>query len=100
MAAADVAFKELVNTVEAVRGAAIERVGILTNEKDGSIKESLPPAGATLLSVDRSGILRMDGKKMKVKDVAAQLQKQFKRRNDRTVYVQAYGALPFDAGAM
>ena len=94
--APQVAFKELVTTVEAVRAAGIDRVGILKAQPDGSIRESLPPLGATVLSVDRTGVVRLDGKKTKVGDVASRLQKLFKRRTDHTVYVQAYGALSFD----
>jgi biopolymer transport protein ExbD len=96
VAAADVAFRELVRTVETVREAGVERVGILKAE-GGAIRESLPPSGATVLSVDHSGAVRLDGKKMKVSDVASQLQRLFRRRADRTVYVQANGALSFDA---
>jgi biopolymer transport protein ExbD len=96
VAAADVAFKELVRTVETVREAGVERVGILKAE-GGSIRESLPPLGATVLSVDHSGVVRLDGKKTKLSDVASQLQRLFRRRTDRTVYVQANGALSFDA---
>jgi biopolymer transport protein ExbD len=95
VAAADVAFKELVRTVEAVRGAGIERVGIL-KAQGNSLSESLPPVGATVLSVDRSGVVRLDGKKIKVRDVASRLERLFRRRQDRTVYVQANGALSFD----
>jgi biopolymer transport protein ExbD len=97
VAAANVAFKELVTTIETVREAGIDRVGILKAQADGSVKESLPPVGATVLSVDRSGIIRLDGHKTKLSNIAAQLQKAFKRQHDRTVYVQAYGALSFDA---
>jgi biopolymer transport protein ExbD len=50
-----------------------------------------------VLSMDHSGTVRLDGKKMKVSDVASQLRKTFRRRSDRTVYVQANGALSFDA---
>jgi biopolymer transport protein ExbD len=96
VAAADVAFRELVRTVETVREAGVERVGILKVE-GGAIRESLPPSGATVLSVDHSGVVRLDGKKMKVSDVASQLQRLFRRRADHTVYVQANGALSFDA---
>jgi len=96
VAAADVAFKELVRTVETVREAGVERVGIL-KAQGGSIRESLPPKGATVLSVDHSGVVRLDGKKTKVRDVTSQLQNLFRRRSDRTVYVQANGALSFDA---
>jgi biopolymer transport protein ExbD len=96
VAAPDVAFKALVTTVETVRGAGIERVGILKAQADGSARESLPPVGATVLSVDRSGIIRLDGHKTKLSNIASQLQKLFKRQNDRIVYVQAYGALSFD----
>jgi biopolymer transport protein ExbD len=95
VAAADVAFKELVRTVEAVRGAGIERVGIL-KAQGNSLSESLPPVGATVLSVDRSGVVRLDGKKIKMRDVASRLERLFRRRQDRTVYVQANGALSFD----
>jgi len=95
VAAADVAFKELVRTVEAVRGAGIERVGIL-KAQGNSLSESLPPVGATVLSVDRSGVVRLDGKKIKVRDVASRLERLFRRRQNRTVYVQANGALSFD----
>jgi biopolymer transport protein ExbD len=49
------------------------------------------------LSVDHSGVVRLDGKKIKVRDVTSQLQNLFRRRSDRTVYVQANGALSFDA---
>jgi len=97
VAAPDVGFKALVTTVETVRGAGIERVGILKAQADGSVRESLPPVGATILSVDRSGVIRLDGHKTKLSNIASQLQKVFKRQNDRTVYVQAYGALSFDA---
>jgi biopolymer transport protein ExbD len=96
VAAADVAFRELVRTVETVREAGVERVGILKVE-GGAIRESLPPSGATVLSVDHSGVVRLDGKKIKVRDVTSQLQNLFRRRSDRTVYVQANGALSFDA---
>jgi len=96
VAAPNVAFKDLVTTVEIVRGAGIEHVGILKAEADGSVRESLPPVGATILSVDRSGLIRLDGHKTKLSNLASQLQKVFKRQNDRTVYVQAYGALSFD----
>ena len=41
-------------------------------------------------------MVRLDGKKMKVSDVSSQLQRLFRRRSDRTVYVQANGALSFD----
>jgi biopolymer transport protein ExbD len=41
-------------------------------------------------------VVHLDGKKMKISQVSAQLQKAFKRRPDRTVYIQAYGALSFD----
>ena len=91
------AFKDLVTTVEIVRGAGIEHVGILKAEADGSVKESLPPVGATILSVDRSGVIRLDGHKTKLSNLHGQFQKVFKRQNDRTVYVRAYGALSFDA---
>ena len=94
--AANVAFKELVKTLETVRLAGIDRVGILKSQPDGSIRESLPPLGATLLRVDRSGEVRLNGKKTKVRNISSQLQKVFKSRNDHTVYVQAYGALSFD----
>jgi biopolymer transport protein ExbD len=97
VAAANVSFKNLVSTVEAVREAGIERVGILKSQAEGPVKESLPPAGATVLSVDRSGVVRVNGKKVKLTEVASELQKQFKRRSDRTVYVLAYGALSFSA---
>jgi biopolymer transport protein ExbD len=90
-----VAFQELVRTVETVREAGIERVGIV-KAQGGSIRESLPPTGATVLSVDHSGVVRLDGKKMKVSNVSSQLQRLFKRRSDHTVYVQANGALAFD----
>jgi len=95
VAAADVAFKELVKTVETVRDAGVERVGIL-KAQGGSIRETLPPTGATVLSVDHSGVVRLDGEKIKLRDVASQLQRLFRRRSDRTVYVQANGSLSFD----
>jgi len=97
VAAPNAAFKDLVTTVETVRGAGIERVGILKAQPDGSVRESLPPVGATILSVDRSDVIRLDGHKTKLRQISSQLQKVFKRQNDRTVYVQAYGALSFDA---
>jgi len=97
VAAPSVPFKKLVSTVEAVREGGIDRVGILKAQPDGPVRVSLPPLGATVLSVDRSGVIRLDGKKMKITDVASQLQKLFKRRSDRTVYVQAYGSLSFSA---
>ena len=83
-------------TVETVRAAGIERVGILKSKQGGSASLSQPPLGATVLSVDRAGVVRLDGKKMKLREVGSQLRKLFTRRNDRTVYVQAYGALSFD----
>src|SRR5262249_57676797 len=97
VAATSVALKKLVRTVEAVREAGTDRVGILKAQPDGSVRESLPPLGATVLSVDRSGVIRLDGKKMKITEVASHLQKLFKRRSDSTVYVQAYGSLSFSA---
>jgi biopolymer transport protein ExbD len=71
-AAAGVAFQELVRTVE-----------------------TLPPTGATVLSMDHSGVVRLDGKKVKVSDVSSHLQRLFRRRSDLTVYVHANGALSF-----
>lgn len=97
VAARDVAFTDVATTVEVVRSAGIDRVGILMAQPGGSIRETLPPVGATLLSMDRSGVVRLNGKKTKVGDVASSLQKLFKSRADRTVYIQAYGALSFDA---
>ena len=97
VAAPSVPFKKLVSTVEGVREGGIDRLGILKAQPDGPIRVSLPPLGATVLSVDRSGVIRLDGKKMTITDVASQLQKLFKRRSDRTVYVQAYGSLSFSA---
>jgi biopolymer transport protein ExbD len=97
VAARDVAFTDVATTVEVVRSAGIDRVGILMAQPGGSIRETLPPVGATLLSMDRSGVVRLNGKKTKVGDVASSLQKVFKSRADRTVYIQAYGALSFDA---
>lgn len=96
VAAADVAFKELVKVVETVRSAGIERVGILKSQPDSFINEALPPAGVTVLCVDRSAVVRLDGKIMKLNGLAAQLRKVYKRRIDHTVYIRAYGALPFD----
>jgi biopolymer transport protein ExbD len=97
VAAPSVAFKELVTIVDTVRAAGIERVGILKAQADRSVKESLPPLGATVLTVDRSGVIKVDGHKTKLSNIASQLQKAFKSHNDRTVYVEAYGALSFDA---
>jgi biopolymer transport protein ExbD len=97
VAARDVAFTDVATTVEVVRSPGIDRVGILMAQPGGSIRETLPPVGATLLSMDRSGVVRLNGKKTKVGDVASSLQKVFKSRADRTVYIQAYGALSFDA---
>jgi biopolymer transport protein ExbD len=97
VAAPSVPFKKLISTVEAVREGGIDRVGILKAQPDGPVRVSLPPLGAMVLSVDRSGVIRLDGKKMKITDVASQLQKLFKRRSDRTVYVQAHGLLSFGA---
>ena len=99
VAASKVAFKALVRTVETVREAGIDRVGILKSQEDGSIRESLPPIGAAVLTVDRSGVIHLDGKKVKLNEISSQLQRLFKRRNDRTLYIQAYGALSFDAVA-
>src|SRR5438874_6293962 len=79
VAAANVAFKELVRAVEAVREAGIDRVGILKAQPDGLIRESLPPIGAAVLSVDRSGVIRLDGKKVKLREISSQLQRLFKR---------------------
>jgi len=96
VAAANVPFKELVNTVETVRQAGIERVGILKSEEAGPVKQTLPPAGATVLSVDRSRVIRLDGKKTKISDIGPRLRNVFKRRSDHTLYIEAYGALSFD----
>jgi biopolymer transport protein ExbD len=97
VAARDVAFTDVATTVGEIRSAGIDRVGILKAQPGGSIRETLPPVGATLLSMDRSGVVRLNGKKTKVGDVASSLQKLFKSRADRTIYIQAYGALSFDA---
>jgi biopolymer transport protein ExbD len=88
VAAANAAFKEVVHTIEAVRAAGIDRVGILKAQPDGSIRESLPPVGTTVLSIDRGGTVRLNGKKLKVGAVAAQLQKAFKRHNDHTLSIR------------
>jgi biopolymer transport protein ExbD len=96
LAAADVAYKELVSTVEKVREAGIDHVGILKAQPGGSVRESLPPIGATVLSVDRTGVVRLDGKKTKPTELTPRLKKLFNRRTDRTVYVEAYGSLRFD----
>jgi biopolymer transport protein ExbD len=96
VAAATVSFKEVVGSMEAVRAAGIEQVGILKSDANGSIRESLPPVGSTVLIVDRSGAVRLDGRRIKLAQVSTQLQRAFKRRNDHTVYIQAYGALSFD----
>jgi biopolymer transport protein ExbD len=96
VAAANVPFKELVNTVEAVRHAGIERVGILKSQEAGPVKQTLPPAGATVLSVDRSGVIRLDGKKTKIGGIEPRLRNVLRRRKDNTVYIEAYGALSFN----
>src|SRR5215510_4661154 len=61
VAAPSVPFKKLVSTVEAVREGGVDRVGILKAQPDGPVRVSLPPLGATVLSVDRSGVIRLDG---------------------------------------
>jgi biopolymer transport protein ExbD len=99
IAAANTSYTDVVSAVEAVRAAGIERVGILKSQADRGVKESLPPFGATVLSLDRSGVLRLDGKKMKAADIPSRLQKVFRSRPDHTIYIQAYGALPFDTVA-
>ena len=99
IAAANVSYTDVVSAVEAVRAAGIERVGILKSQADGAVRESLPLFGATVLSLDRRGVLRLDGKKMKTADIPSRLQKVFRSRVDHTIYIQAYGALPFDTVA-
>jgi biopolymer transport protein ExbD len=95
IAAAKVSYTDVVSAVEAVRAAGIERVGILKSQADGAVRESLPPFGATVVSLDRRGVLRLDGKKMKAADIPSRLQKLFRSSPDHTIYIQAYGALPF-----
>lgn len=100
VAAVNAPFKVVVRVVDAARAFGIEHVGILRGQSDGSVRMSLPPMGATVLSVDRSGIVRLDGKKIKIKDISSHLKTTLGHRNDHVVYVQAYGALNFDAVAV
>jgi biopolymer transport protein ExbD len=95
----DADFQQVVRIIEAAKAAGIERIGILKSQPQGPTKLSRPPGNATVLSLDRAGVLRLDGRKINVRDIRSQLQRILKQRNDRTVFVQAYRSLSFETVA-
>jgi biopolymer transport protein ExbD len=90
-----VAFRDVVRLFEVTKAAGIERVGIMQSGSSAS-RQTLVPPNATLLSVDRTGVLRLNGERITLRTVSSRLQQIFRRRGDRTVFVQAYGSLAFD----
>jgi biopolymer transport protein ExbD len=91
-----VAFRDVVRLFEVTKAAGIERVGIVQSGSSASRQRLVPP-NATLLSVDRTGVLRLNGERITLRTVSSRLQQIFRRRGDRTVFVQAYGSLAFDS---
>jgi biopolymer transport protein ExbD len=90
-----VAFRDVVRLFEVTKAAGIERVGIMQSGSSAS-RQTLVPPNATLLSVDRTGVIRLNGERITLRTVSSRLQQIFRRRGDRTVFVQAYGSLAFD----
>jgi hypothetical protein len=86
---------DVVRLFEVTKAAGIERVGIMQSGSSAS-RQTLVPPNATLLSVDRTGVLRLNGERITLRTVSSRLQQIFRRRGDRTVFVQAYGSLAFD----
>jgi biopolymer transport protein ExbD len=79
-AAWDVPYRDVVNIIDTARGAGIKRVGV---------------RHTTVLSLDRAGAIRLDGKPINLADVTPRIS-DLVRSSDRTVFVQAYGSLPFE----
>ena len=90
-----VAFRDVVRVVEVTRAASVERVGIVQSGQAATRQTFVPP-NATLLSLDRTGVLRLNGERITLRTVSSRLQQIFRRRADRTVFVQAYGSLAFE----
>jgi biopolymer transport protein ExbD len=90
-----VAFRDVVRLFEVTRAAGIKRVGILQSGPAAARQTIIPP-NAILLSVDRTGVLRLNGERITLRTVSSRLQQIFRRRGDRTVFVQAYGSLAFE----
>jgi biopolymer transport protein ExbD len=49
-----------------------------------------------LLTVDRNGVLHLNGEKVSLRTVSPRLQQIFRGRADHTVFVQAHGSLAFE----
>ena len=90
-----VAFRDVVRVFEVTKAAGIERVGIVQSGQAATRQTFVPP-NATLLSLDRTGVLRLNGERITLRTVSSRLQQIFRRRADRTVFVQAYGSLAFE----
>jgi biopolymer transport protein ExbD len=88
----------VVRLIEVTKAAGIESIGIVQTQSAASPNTLLPP-NAAVLSLDHAGMLRLNGETITLNTVSSRLQQIFKERGDRTVFVQAYGSLAFDAVA-
>jgi biopolymer transport protein ExbD len=79
-AARDARYSDVVNIIDTARAAGIKRVGLRQT---------------TVLSLDRAGAIRLDGKPINLADVTPRV-RDLVKGSDRTIFVQAYGSLPFE----
>ena len=100
VAEAEAPFRDVVRLVDAARSVGVNRVGILRSTATSAAPRVLVPQGGVVLVVDRNRVLRLNGKGSKLNRVRPELERIFKGRADRTVFVQAYSALSFDAVAI
>jgi biopolymer transport protein ExbD len=79
-AASDARYSDVVKLIDTARAAGIKRVGL---------------RATSVLSLDRAGAIRLDGTPINLADVTPRVRNLVKD-SDRTIFVQAYGSLPFE----
>jgi biopolymer transport protein ExbD len=79
-AARDARYSDVVKLIDTARAAGIKRVGL---------------RATSVLSLDRAGAIRLDGTPINLADVTPRVRNLVKD-SDRTIFVQAYGSLPFE----